>query len=91
MKNVLRINQGVYIGGRLKTEGIQLGRNEWIHNSEILATELYFLDENLKPSESVLPAMFEKNTVKLFGFITSQIHRRMDYTTFCVGTHYKTK
>lgn len=87
--NILGLNQAIYVGGRLKTDTERIDERH-IHVSEILANELYFLDEKkLSMEELNLPCSFDQNSVKLLSRITSNpsVSKNVSFT---IGTHYDT-
>lgn len=91
LSGTLGANQGIYIGGRLKSESTKSAKG-WIYESEILANELYYLDENRESTQNIrLPVKCEQNNVKFLSFIASNIYNDPEYSSFCILNHFKTK
>lgn len=87
----LKIDQGIYVGGRLKSAG---EKTDGVHikESEVLANEIFFLDEYKRSVENIrFPVVCDLNLVKLLGFITSPISPGPIYKAFNISTHYKSK
>lgn len=87
--NTLGVNQAIYLGGRLKTVAEQIEGHK-IHVSEVMANELFFLDENKRSMEELnLSGSFDLNNVKLLSRITSN-PSVTKHVSFTIGTHYNT-
>lgn len=85
----LGLKQAIYVGGRLKTIVEQFEGHQ-IHVSEILASELYFLDENQRSMEELnLSSSFDQNSVRLLSRLTSN-PSVSKHVSFQIGTHYDT-
>lgn len=83
----LGLNQAIYISGRLKTVS-EKNEKRLIHVSEVMANELFFLDEKKRSMEELnLSYSFDQNSVKLLSHITSN-PVLTKHVSFKIGTHY---
>lgn len=95
----LDVGQRIYIGGRLKTENLYVDNNRR-QNLEIMANELYFLEESKKVETSdatLFDNLFQTqrkvdhNSIEMLGFIGTEIVKKDRFCAFSVKTHFITK
>lgn len=84
----LGLNQAIYIGGRLRTVADK-NEERLTHVSEVMANELFFLDEKKRSMEELnLSYSFDQNSVKLLSRLTSNpISGKHNRISFTIGTH----
>lgn len=96
VQNKLAKNQRIYVGGRLKTESIQIG-NQWQQSVEILANELFLLEAAPKATNDSFAliddqsSQIDENSIEMMGFIATELRMDKNLSAFSMRTHFVTR
>lgn len=85
IKNQLAPNQRIYIGGKLMSKNFINEEKKVREEVEIMANELYFLDNENSPTT------FDENSIEMMAFIKSPIKNYDKFSVISVATHFTKK
>lgn len=90
----LRINDRIYIGGKLKTANDRIC-NLWHHNVEVMANELFRLDPNpeikdIEQQKEIPQFHLDGNDVELLAYVVTDVRNEQNISTFSIVTHFTT-
>lgn len=87
VQNHLKVNQRIYIGGKLRTENV-ITNGKRYQNVEVMANEIYLLESNSQIGDNQSPIQIDENYVEMLAFVSTQIRNMNNFSVFCLATHF---